>query len=127
MLIHIQPADPRPIYIQIMDEVRRARVIGTLQPEDPLPSVRQLAADLRVNPTTVQQAYRELEREGVVYVRRGQGTFATMAPIDGVDRRAIASGIAQRALVEAHRSGLRAQDLIDAIRLIESTANENNP
>ena len=127
MLIHIQPTDPRPIYVQIMDEVRRARVIGTLQPEDPLPSVRQLAADLRVNPTTVQQAYRELEREGVVYVRRGQGTFATMAPIDGVDRRAIAGGIAQRALVEAHRSGLRAQELIDAIRLIESTANENNP
>jgi GntR family transcriptional regulator len=122
MLVHIQPADPRPIYIQIMDEVRRARVIGTLQAEDPLPSVRQLAADLRVNPTTVQQAYRELEREGVVYVRRGQGTFATMASIDGVDRRVIADGIAQRALLEAHRSGIRAQDLIDAIRLIESTA-----
>lgn len=124
MLVHIQPADPRPIYIQIMDEVRRARVIGTLQAEDPLPSVRQLAADLRVNPTTVQQAYRELEREGVVYVRRGQGTFATMASIDGVDRRVIADGIAQRALLEAHRSGIRAQDLIDAIRLIESTAEE---
>src|SRR5215207_3533586 len=104
MLIHIQSADPRPIYIQIMDEVRRARVIGTLLPEDPLPSVRQLAADLRVNPTTVQQAYRELEREGVVYVRRGQGTFATIAPVNGIDRKVIAGGIAHRALLEALRS-----------------------
>lgn len=124
MLIHIQSADSRPIYLQIMDEVRRARVIGTLRPEDPLPSVRQLAAELRVNPTTVQQAYRELERDGVVYVRRGQGTFVSSAPIDGIDRKVIAEGIAQRAMLEAHRSGIRAQELIEAIRHIEPTADE---
>jgi len=75
IIFHIDPADSRPIYLQIMDEVRRAVVVGTLGPDSPLPSVRQLAADLRVNPNTVQQAYRELEREGLIYVRRGQGTF----------------------------------------------------
>ncbi len=126
MLIHVQSADPRPIYLQIMDEVRRARVIGTLRPEDPLPSVRQLAAELRVNPTTVQQAYRELEREGVVYVRRGQGTFASDAPVNGVDRKVIARGIAKRSMIEALRSGIGAQELIEAIREIESTADEKS-
>src|SRR5687768_5660996 len=110
-----------------MDEVRRARVVGVLRPEDPLPSVRQLASELRVNPNTVQQAYRELEREGVVYVRRGQGTFLTTAAVDGVDRKAIALGIAQRALQEAHRSGIGAQELIDAISSAETLAGEANP
>src|SRR5688500_283261 len=127
MLIQIQPTDPRPIYVQIMDEVRRARVIGVLRPEDPLPSVRQLASELRVNPNTVQQAYRELERDGVVYVKRGQGTFVTTAPPNGVDREVIARGIAQRALLDAHRSGIGAQDLIDAIRAEESCADEVKP
>ena len=56
MLIEIQPGDTRPIYLQIMDEIRRAVVIGTLKKDEGLPSVRELAADLRVNPNTVQQA-----------------------------------------------------------------------
>ena len=116
MLIQIQPTDPRPIYVQIMDEIRRARILGLLGPEDPLPSVRQLAAELRVNPNTVQQAYRELEREGVVYVRRGQGTYLSAASVNGVDRGALARGVAERALLEAHRSGIGAAELMEAIR-----------
>ena len=59
----IDPRAARPIYVQIMDEVRRLIVTGELRPDDPLPSVRQLAADLRVNHNTIVQAYRELERE----------------------------------------------------------------
>jgi GntR family transcriptional regulator len=116
MQVNIDPADPRPIYVQIMDEIRRAVVLGTLAPEDPLPSVRQLAVDLRVNPNTVAQAYRELERAGVVYVRRGQGSFVAQVSRDDDDRRALARGVAERALLEAHRNGLGAEDLIDAIR-----------
>jgi ABC-2 type transport system ATP-binding protein len=75
MLVNLDPRDARPLYLQIMDEVRRAVVVGTLKAEDPLPSVRELAGELVVNPRTVSQAYQELEREGVIYVRRGQGTF----------------------------------------------------
>jgi GntR family transcriptional regulator len=119
VIIHISPSEARPIYVQIMDEVRRARVLGLLGPDDPLPSVRQLASDLRVNPNTVQQAYRELEREGLVYVRRGQGTFVSAEPLDGVDRASLARGVAERALVEAHRSGIGAEELIEAIRSLE--------
>lgn len=120
MLISVDPHDSRPIYVQIMDEVRRARVLGIAAPGDPLPSVRQLASDLRINPNTVQQAYRELEREGLVYVRRGQGTFVADLPLNGRERDALARGVAERALLEAHRSGLSATDLVRVIREIAS-------
>src|SRR5918993_1110924 len=103
MHIALNTADPRPIYVQIMDEVRRALVLGTLRPEDPLPSVRQLAAELRVNPNTVAQAYRELERQGIAYVRRGQGTFVAALGASDSERRALARDVARRALIDAHR------------------------
>ncbi len=116
MLIEIQPGDTRPIYLQIMDEIRRGVVVGTLKKDEGLPSVRELAADLRVNPNTVQQAYRELERQGVVFVRRGQGTFIARDRISGVDRRSLAENVAGRALRDAFRHGLSMEDLIGAIR-----------
>ena len=116
MLITVDQSDSRPIYVQIMDEIRRALVLGTLLADDPLPSVRQLAAELRVNPNTVSQAYRELERAGVVHVRRGQGTFANVAGTNGRERKALAREVAHRALRDGHRNGLSAEDLIKAIR-----------
>lgn len=122
MYVSIDPADARPIYVQIMDEVRRAVTVGSLGPDDPLPSVRQLAGDLRVNPNTVQQAYRELEREGLVYVRRGQGTFiAPDIPTDR-ERASLARDVAERALRDAWRHGIDEEDLIAAIR--EAAASE---
>ena len=99
-----------------MDEVRRGRVLGTLRPGDALPSVRQLAADLGVNPNTVRQAYRELEREGVVEVRRGQGTYASDLALDGAERRRLLLEVAKRALRDAHRHGAAPDDLIASIR-----------
>jgi GntR family transcriptional regulator len=114
--IHINVSDPRPIYRQIIDEVRRAVVRGALQRDDALPSVRQLAVDLRVNPNTVTQAYRELEREGVVYVRRGEGTFVADVEVDVSARNQIVRSIAERAVIEIHRSGADVDALIDAIR-----------
>jgi len=118
VLITIDAADARPIYVQIMDEIRRAVVLGTVKPDDPLPSVRQLAGELKVNPNTVQQAYRELEREGLVYVRRGQGTFVSEEAAVETDkeRRELARMVADRALREAYRNGLSSDDLVEAIR-----------
>ena len=125
MLVRIDAKDPRPIYVQIMDEVRRARVLGLVGAEDPLPSVRQLAMELRVNPNTVQQAYRELEREGVVHVRRGQGTYLSAGSANGVERSALARGVAERALLEAHRNCIGADELIAAIRTLNAQENES--
>ena len=116
MLVNLDPRDSRPLYLQIMDEVRRALVVGTLRAEDPLPSVRDLASELVVNPRTVSQAYRELEREGIVYVRRGQGTFVSPINPDSNERRDLAHRVAKRALLEARRNGLDAEELVMTIR-----------
>lgn len=119
MRIRVRAGDPRPIYQQIVDEVKRAVALGVARPEDTLPSVRRLAAELRVNPNTVQQAYRELEREGVIYVRRGQGTFVSPGAERAVGaREAVAEELAARALWEADRHGLSLEELIAAIRRV---------
>lgn len=107
--------------MQIVDEVRRALVLGRLTVDEPLPSVRQLAGELRINPNTVSQAYRELEREGVVEVRRGQGTYVVKASVNGTQRKTLAREVAARALRDAHRNGLNADDLIQAIRTASSS------
>lgn len=120
MPISIDPADSRPIYVQIKDEVRRAIVLRRIGADEPLPAVRQLAVELRVNPNTVSQAYRELENEGVVEVRRGQGTFVVQTRFSAKQRRELAHDVAERALRDAYRSGLDADDLVEAIRVAGS-------
>jgi len=68
--------DPNlPIYLQIMNFVKKLIVRGTLKPGDKVPSVRDMAVYLGVNPNTVQKAYEERESEGVIFTRRGQGNF----------------------------------------------------
>jgi GntR family transcriptional regulator len=72
------PVDPHshvPLYEQIAEHVRGAVAAGVYRPEEPLPSIRVLALDLVVNPNTVQRAYQELERQGLVYTRKGLGVF----------------------------------------------------
>lgn len=70
--------DPNlPIYLQIMNFVKKLIVRGILRPGDKVPSVRDMALFLGVNPNTVQKAYEELEREGTIFTRRGQGNFVS--------------------------------------------------
>jgi len=127
MRVHVDASDSRPIYVQIMDEVRRGLLTGTLRPEDPLPSVRELASGLRINPRTVLQAYAALEREGVVYVRRGQGTFVSPdAEPDAQERPRLALEVARRALTEAQRSGLALDDLLEAFRELSGESPESD-
>jgi GntR family transcriptional regulator len=116
MKLSLDTDDARPIYVQIVDEVRRGLARGTLGPEDPLPSVRELASSLRINPRTVMQAYATLERKGVVYVQRGRGTFvsADVRP-DEKEKPQLAQEVAQRALRDARRSGLELGELIEAL------------
>jgi GntR family transcriptional regulator len=125
VLVNLDPQDARPLYLQIMDEVRRAIVVGSLRAEDPLPSVRELASELVVNPRTVSQAYQELEREGVIYVRRGQGTFVspTVRRSAG-ERRSLALAVAKRALLEARRNGLNAEELVMSIQKLAAKEDE---
>src|SRR5919204_4030240 len=99
MFVELRSDDPRPVYRQIADEVHRGVAVGVLKPGEALPAARQLAAELKLNPNTVQHAYRTLARDGVVHVRKGLGTFVSAAPKDTGSRPAlIARQIAERAL-----------------------------
>ena len=74
-MIVIDSRDKRAIYEQVVDRLSDLMLIGALEPGDKLPSVRSLAVDLSINPNTIQKAYQELERQGIIYMKRGQGTF----------------------------------------------------
>lgn len=76
----INPADPAPIWRQIEEGVRRLIALGALSPGSSVPSVRDLARDLRVNPNTVARAYQRLTESGVLTVKRGEGTYVSDAP-----------------------------------------------
>ena len=73
--MYIEFNDKTPIYLQIMDLIKMDIVTGKLKARDKLPSVREMASNLKVNPNTLQRAYQELERLGIVYTQRGMGTF----------------------------------------------------
>ena len=71
------PNDKEPVYIQIIRYIKQQIVRGDLQPGDPIPSRREMAVNIKVNPNTVQKAYRELERQGYIYTTTGVGTFVS--------------------------------------------------
>lgn len=72
---HISPTSGVPTYLQLVEQVRQALRLGRLEPGDRLPTVREVAAALAINPNTVLKAYRELEHDGLVEGRHGQGTY----------------------------------------------------
>ena len=82
-MIQLNYRDPRPIYEQVKDGIRKLAYSGVLGPDDKLPSVRELAMKLAINPNTIQRAYRELENEGYIYTLVGKGTF--VAENDNID------------------------------------------
>ena len=117
MRIHLQTGDNRPLYVQIMDEVRRGLVRGALNPGDALPSVREVASSLRINPRTVSQAYAELEREGLVLVQRGKGSFVSPeVRTEQSERPRLAREVARRTLEDASRNGLLLEEVLEALR-----------
>ena len=113
----IDARSPIPLYVQIAERVRLAIATGTLGSAAPLPSVRQLAAELRVNPATVTQAYRDLEQQGFVEIRHGAGTFVReLAPGRRArERTQQAIALVRRLVGEARRAGVSLQELHRAL------------
>jgi GntR family transcriptional regulator len=99
--------------VQIANRLRVAVATGEIPPTVPLPSVRQLAAEIRVNPATVVQAYRELERDGIVESRQGAGTFVREVSESkrGTERQREARRLVRALLAQASSLGLAREDL----------------
>ena len=74
-MIEIDVRSRVPIYEQIINSVKHLSLNGVLRADEKLPSVRELSQQMTINPNTVQKAYQELERQGIIYVKRGQGSF----------------------------------------------------
>ncbi len=115
MFIQINPASGVPIYMQIISQIKTGIALGRLLPEDSLPSVRQLALDLTVNPNTVARAYLELEYEGIIYKRQGHGTFVSSQGVEMSknERRKLLSEHLEKSLVEGFNLGLDERELRD--------------
>lgn len=75
MQFRIDNASERPVYLQIIDQVKRDIALGRLVKEERLPTVRQLAQQLAINPNTIAKAYRQLEQEGIIVTKAGAGAF----------------------------------------------------
>jgi GntR family transcriptional regulator len=117
MFDRIDPRNPTPIYAQIADRIRVAVASGEVSAGDALPSVRALATQLRVNPATVVQAYRELEHEKLVEMRQGAGTYISEVSGDARSRtrHATAKRLVRELLGEAARLGLGRDEIIKAL------------
>ncbi|PON16453.1 GntR family transcriptional regulator [Candidatus Entotheonella serta] len=118
-LIAIDDRSGVPIYRQIIDQILIAISTGTLQPDAQLPTVRQLAIDMRVNPNTVSRAYRELEIRGIVKTQRGTGTFVAGKPQDA-DVIALDRGRLEKycdeIIAEAAKMGFSLDTLVEALQ-----------
>jgi GntR family transcriptional regulator len=113
----IDPRSPVPLYAQIAGRIRVAVAAGELRPGESLPSVRHLAARLRLNPATVVQAYRDLETEGFVEMRQGAGTFVKEVVPErrASERTRQARALVRQMVAEAGKLGLGTKELLQAI------------
>lgn len=118
--LSIDPASALPVYAQLRDQIVQAIGRGALKPNAQLPTVREIAVHLQINPNTVNRAYIELEREGVLVTARGRGTFVAAGTrrADPEVRRARLRESARRALAEARAAGFDVSDLLRAISSI---------
>ena len=114
-----------PVYRQIVDQVRGAVASGALGPGDQLPTVRQLAVDLEVNPNTVVRAYRELEYDGLLETHQGTGTFISdqKMPRAGDERQRQLSQIVSDAIARAGAAGFTVRDLLEQLRIAADEPN----
>ena len=118
-MIPINPRDPRPIYLQIKEGLCRLILSGAVKTGERLPSVRELAGQLAINPNTIQRAYRELESDGFIYSVSGKGSFAAaLAEVDA-GRRSAKEREFRAAAQELLRLGTPKADLMAILDQLE--------
>lgn len=115
--LQIDPKSGVPFYRQIIDQVKAAIVTGSIEPGDRLPTVRQLAVNLSVNPNTVSRAYTELELTGLVETQMGSGTFVGLQQVEGdeIERRRLLEQLCQDFLSRASNHGFTLDEVVQTL------------
>lgn len=129
MIVTVDLANPRAVYLQIVDAVRKAIAVGSLQAGDRLPPIRETAIQTRVNRNTVSRAYLELEHRGMVRARQGSGFYVTDNGTNrerAVRREAMQKQV-QELVVEARLSSTSTKELIQMIRECAATLDKQKP
>ncbi|MGH9586481.1 MAG: GntR family transcriptional regulator [Acidobacteriaceae bacterium] len=123
MIVRVHPASGVPIYLQIESQVKQAIAAQAIRQDEPLPPVRKLAAELRVNPNTVARAYQNLERDGVIRTVQGGGCY-----VNGQAPRLLKPEKMRRLRPLASQLAVEARQLLlareDAVRLVEESFDE---
>jgi DNA-binding transcriptional regulator YhcF (GntR family) len=118
VLFQINFKSAKPVYLQLVDQVKSAAAAGLLRAGDALPSIRPLSEELRVNRNTVAKAYTQLEAEGIVESQQGRGCFvrAPQSPLrKDARRKRLVAGV-DEVIVQAHHLQVPADDLLDLVR-----------
>ncbi|MEN6425524.1 MAG: GntR family transcriptional regulator [Phycisphaerales bacterium] len=115
MQFRIDNASDRPVYLQIIDQVKRDIALGRLTKDERLPTVRQLAQQLAINPNTIAKAYRQLEQEGIIVTKAGAGAFVASldSALSRTVRRKLICDEMERIVVSAFHMQIDKQTLTD--------------
>ena len=118
MLIQLNFKSGKPVYLQVVDQVKAAAASGALRPGEPLPSIRPLAEQLRVNRNTVAKAYAELEGQGVIETIAGRGCFLkeNHTPFRKDVRLKMVAEEVDAAIVQAHHLRVEERDFLDLVK-----------
>src|SRR6516225_883872 len=134
MLLQVNYKSGKPVYLQVVDQIKAAAASGAMQAGEPLPSIRPLAEDLRVNRNTIAKAYTELESQGVIETIPGKGCFLrpNNSPLKKEVRRKLLTEQIDQVIVQAHHLQVPAAEFLNLVRerllVIEERqrANENS-
>lgn len=123
-MITLDYADRRPIYEQVVDKMKDLILLGVLETDSQLPSVRELAMDLSINPNTVQRAYAELERQGVIYCVKGRGNFvAGISTLKDRHKEEMKSQLSELVKM-AKKADIAESDFVELVKLYYSERND---
>jgi GntR family transcriptional regulator len=118
-MIHIDLRSREPIYEQLIQNIKKLIFSGVLKPDEKLPSVRELASQLTINPNTIQKAYKELENQGYIYSARGRGNF--IMPINEASKLKTYDELIDKLneiIREANYMGMSKETIFNAINII---------
>src|SRR6476620_1756901 len=118
MLLQINFKSGKPVYLQVVDQIKAAAAAGAVQSGEPLPSIRPLAEELRVNRNTIAKAYTELESQGVIETLPGKGCFVrpNNSPLKKDVRRKLLTEEIDQVLVKAHHLQVTPSEVLQIVR-----------